>query len=55
MSEKRTITVTVNGTSYTKEVPVRFTLADFIRHELNLMGTHLGLRAWRLRRLHHSF
>ncbi len=42
MSEKRAITVTVNGTSYTKEVPVRLTLADFIRHELNLTGTHLG-------------
>jgi carbon-monoxide dehydrogenase small subunit len=42
MSEKRTITVTVNGTSYTKDVPVRITLADFIRYELGLTGTHLG-------------
>jgi aerobic carbon-monoxide dehydrogenase small subunit len=42
MSEKRTITVKVNGTSYTKEVPVRITLADFIRYELVLTGTHLG-------------
>jgi carbon-monoxide dehydrogenase small subunit len=42
MSEKRTITVTVNGTKYTKEVPVRITLADFIRYELGLTGTHLG-------------
>ena len=27
---------------YTKEVPVRITLADFIRYELGLTGTHLG-------------
>ena len=43
MSEKRAITVTVNGTKYErKEVPVRITLADFIRYELDLTGTHLG-------------
>jgi len=37
-----TITVSVNGTKHTKEVPVRITLADFIRYELGLTGTHLG-------------
>src|SRR5436853_1004688 len=42
MSEKRTITVKINGTSYTRETPVRITLADFIRYELELTGTHLG-------------
>ena len=42
MSDKRTITVTVNGTPHTKEVPVRITLADFIRYDLGLTGTHLG-------------
>ncbi len=43
MSEKRAITVTVNGTKYErKEVPVRITLADFIRYDLGLTGTHLG-------------
>ena len=42
MTEKRTIAVTVNGTKYEKEVPVRITLADFIRYELGLTGTHLG-------------
>jgi carbon-monoxide dehydrogenase small subunit len=42
MSEKRNITVNVNGTAYTREVPVRITLADFIRYELGLTGTHLG-------------
>src|SRR3954464_1985818 len=42
MTDKRTITVSVNGTKHTKEVPVRITLADFIRYELGLTGTHLG-------------
>jgi len=42
MTEKRNIAVTVNGTKYEKEVPVRITLADFIRYELGLTGTHLG-------------
>jgi len=42
MTDKRTITVNMNGTKYTKEVPVRITLADFIRYELGLTGTHLG-------------
>ena len=42
MTDKRTITVNVNGTKHTKEVPVRITLADFIRYELGLTGTHLG-------------
>jgi carbon-monoxide dehydrogenase small subunit len=42
MSETRTIAVTVNGTRYERTVPVRLTLADFIRHHLRLTGTHLG-------------
>ena len=42
MTDKRTITVNVNGTVHTREVPVRITLADFIRYELGLTGTHLG-------------
>jgi len=43
MADKRTISVTVNGTHYdNKEVEVRLTLADFIRHHLGLTGTHLG-------------
>ncbi len=36
------IQVTVNGTSYEREVESRLTLADFIRDELDLTGTHLG-------------
>jgi carbon-monoxide dehydrogenase small subunit len=42
MSETRSIAVTVNGTRYEETVPVRLTLADFIRHQLGLTGTHLG-------------
>jgi aerobic-type carbon monoxide dehydrogenase small subunit (CoxS/CutS family) len=42
MTDKRTIALSVNGTRYEKEVEVRLILADFIRHELGLTGTHLG-------------
>ncbi|MHA1108677.1 MAG: (2Fe-2S)-binding protein [Alphaproteobacteria bacterium] len=42
MAETRKVTVTVNGTTYEEEVEVRFTLADFIRQQLGLTGTHLG-------------
>jgi aerobic carbon-monoxide dehydrogenase small subunit len=42
MSETRQITVTVNSTRYEETVPVRVTLADFLRHQLGLTGTHLG-------------
>jgi carbon-monoxide dehydrogenase small subunit len=34
--------LTVNGKSYARVVDARLTLADFLRHELNLTGTHLG-------------
>ena len=36
------IAVTVNGTRYEREVEPRITLADFLRHDLLLTGTHLG-------------
>jgi aerobic carbon-monoxide dehydrogenase small subunit len=36
------IAVTVNGVQYAREVPVRMHLADFIREELGLTGTHVG-------------
>jgi carbon-monoxide dehydrogenase small subunit len=39
---ERTITVTVNGRPYTRSVPTRKTLADFVREDLGLTGTHLG-------------
>ena len=42
MSTTRTVSVTVNGKQYSKEAPVRMTLADFLRIELGLTGTHLG-------------
>jgi aerobic carbon-monoxide dehydrogenase small subunit len=42
MSEKRNITVTVNGSRHEHEVDVRLTLADFLRGTLGLTGTHLG-------------
>jgi aerobic-type carbon monoxide dehydrogenase small subunit (CoxS/CutS family) len=39
---KHEITVTVNGRSMTGRAEPRVTLADFLRDELNLTGTHLG-------------
>ncbi len=42
MADSRTIAVKVNGKTYTREVETRMTLADFLRHELNLTGTHVG-------------
>ena len=42
MSETRTIRLTVNGRQYERTVQVRMTLADFLREELDLTGTHLG-------------
>ena len=42
MTDTRKITVTVNGKAHTREVETRLTLADFLRHELNLTGTHVG-------------
>jgi carbon-monoxide dehydrogenase small subunit len=42
MPDIRKVTLTVNGKSYTREVESRLTLVDFIRHELNLTGTHVG-------------
>jgi aerobic carbon-monoxide dehydrogenase small subunit len=36
------ITVTVNGKARTASVPPRLLLSDFIRHTLNLLGTHVG-------------
>jgi aerobic-type carbon monoxide dehydrogenase small subunit (CoxS/CutS family) len=37
-----TIAVTVNGTRHTRQVESRLLLSDFIRHELQLAGTHVG-------------
>ena len=42
MADTRTIAVKVNGKAYTREVETRMTLVDFLRHELDLTGTHVG-------------
>ena len=39
---RRQVTVTVNGRAYARTVPTRKTLADFLREDLGLTGTHLG-------------
>jgi carbon-monoxide dehydrogenase small subunit len=39
---ERTIKVRVNGERHERRVDVRLTLADFLRDELGLTGTHLG-------------
>jgi carbon-monoxide dehydrogenase small subunit len=38
----RDVTLAVNGTYRRAHVPVRRTLADMLRHDLGLTGTHLG-------------
>jgi carbon-monoxide dehydrogenase small subunit len=42
MAETRRIALTVNGERHEAEVETRFTLADFLRQQLGLTGTHLG-------------
>lgn len=42
MSDKHPVTVTVNGQLYTGDCEARMTLADFLRHQCGLTGTHLG-------------
>ena len=42
MSDRRRIGLTVNGQAYEREIETRLTLADLLRHELGLTGTHLG-------------
>jgi carbon-monoxide dehydrogenase small subunit len=42
MSDQVTITVTVNGTPYQRCVEPRLLLSDFLRHDLDLTGTHVG-------------
>ena len=39
---KRATRITVNGKSHARVVDARLTLADLLRHELGLTGTHLG-------------
>ena len=42
MTQKISITVTVNGLAETAEVEPRLLLADFLRENLDLTGTHVG-------------
>ena len=42
LAKTRTIALTVNGAPVTAEVEARLTLADFLREELDLTGTHLA-------------
>ena len=42
MPDARTITVTVNGCAHSREIETRTTLADFLRQDLRLTGTHVG-------------
>jgi aerobic-type carbon monoxide dehydrogenase small subunit (CoxS/CutS family) len=39
---RRRIAVTVNGRTFTREVEPRLLLADFLRRECGLTGTHIG-------------
>ncbi len=39
---EKTIRLSVNGRSYERTVEVRKTLADFVREDIELTGTHLG-------------
>lgn len=42
MAADRTISITVNGTTHTRTVPVKRLLVDFLREDLDLTGTHVG-------------
>ena len=42
MTELHRVTLTVNGQTQTRAIDPRTLLADFIRHDLGLTGTHVG-------------
>jgi carbon-monoxide dehydrogenase small subunit len=42
MAERRRVALTVNGVDYEKEVEPRRLLVDFLRDDLELIGTHIG-------------
>jgi aerobic-type carbon monoxide dehydrogenase small subunit (CoxS/CutS family) len=39
---RRDVAIEINGTVYERSVEPRMLLSDFIRHEANLTGTHVG-------------
>lgn len=36
------VSVTVNGVAFTRDIPTRLSLVDFLRESLRLTGTHVG-------------
>jgi len=42
MDDALDTTLTVNGTQVTRRIPARLNLADFLRDELGLTGSHVG-------------
>lgn len=42
MTKLFSVKVTVNGQVYERQVEARLLLSDFLRHDLGLMGTHVG-------------
>jgi carbon-monoxide dehydrogenase small subunit len=42
MPEKVSVTLTINGVKHTARVEPRRSLVDFLRHDMGLLGTHVG-------------
>jgi len=42
MTTLRDVTITVNGRAYQRAIEPRLLLSDFLRHDLDLTGTHVG-------------
>ena len=42
MNNSSVVTLSVNDTIFTRTIDPRMLLSDFLRHELNLTGTHVG-------------
>ena len=42
MTNLYTVSVTINGKLYKRDIEPRLLLSDFIRHEIGLTGTHVG-------------
>ena len=53
MTDKVSISVTVSGARHSAAVEPRLLLADFIRENLDLTGTHVGCEHGIPRRLYH--
>ncbi|MCY0864844.1 MAG: (2Fe-2S)-binding protein [Sulfobacillus sp.] len=41
-NQRESVSLTVNGVQHTVDVEPRWTLADVLRHQLGLTGTHVG-------------